>query len=192
MSERAMTRMGVREGRRHLAASADYWWLYLITGAIWLLFSVIVFRFDYKSVSAISLLFGLTMLGAAVNELLSLGGATRGWRIAHVALAVAFAVIGIVAFVHPGNTFKALAAVMSFYFIVKGGFDLALGFWFPEHRWLRMLTGAAELALGLWAAAYWGRSAALLVAWIGALALIRGVTEITFAFSVRQLRQTTD
>jgi len=101
-------------------------------------------------------------------------------------------VIGIVAFVHPGNTFKALAAVMSFYFIVKGGFDLALGFWFPEHRWLRMLTGAAELALGLWAAAYWGRSAALLVAWIGALALIRGVTEITFAFSVRQLRQTTD
>ena len=187
-----MTRMGVREGRRHLAASADYWWLYLITGGIWLLFSVIVFRFDYKSVSAISLLFGLTMLGAAVNELLSLGGAARGWRIAHLALAVAFAVIGIVAFVHPGNTFKALAAVMSFYFIVKGGFDLALGFWFPEHRWLRMLSGAAELALGLWAAAYWGRSAALLVAWIGALALIRGVTEITFAFSVRHLRQTTD
>src|SRR3954468_24176046 len=192
MSERAMTRMGVREGRRHLAASADYWWLYLITGAIWLLFSVIVFRFDYKSVSAISLLFGLTMLGAAVNELLSLGGATRGWRIGHVALAAAFVAIGIVAFVHPGNTFKALAAVMSFYFIVKGMFDIALGFGYPEHRWLRLITGGAELLLGLWAAAYWGRSVTLLLAWIGALALIRGVTEIAFAFSLRQYRETTN
>jgi len=190
MSERAMTMMGVREGRKDLGAAASAWWLYLITGGAWLLFSVIVFRFDYRSVSAIAILFGLTMLGAAVNELLSLAGSTRGWRIAHVLLALVFVVIGIVAFVHPGNTFKALAAVISFYFIFKGEFDIAMGFAFPEHRWLRLLAGIAELLLGLWAAAYWGRSATLLLAWIGVLALIRGVTEIAFAFSLRQFRET--
>jgi len=190
MSERAMTMMGVREGRKDLGAAASAWWLYLITGGAWLLFSVIVFRFDYRSVSAIAILFGLTMLGAAANELLSLAGSTRGWRIAHVLLALVFVVIGIVAFVHPGNTFKALAAVISFYFIFKGGFDIAMGFAFPEHRWLRLLAGIAELLLGLWAAAYWGRSATLLLAWIGVLALIRGVTEIAFAFSLRQFRET--
>jgi uncharacterized membrane protein HdeD (DUF308 family) len=192
MSERAMTMMGVREGRKDLEAAAGTWWLFLITGGAWLLFSVIVFRFDYKSVNAIAILFGLTMMGAAVNELLSLAGSTRGWRIAHVVLALIFVVIGIVAFVHPGNTFKALAAVVSFYFIVKGGFDIALGFAFPEHRWLRLITGGAELLLGLWAAAYWGRSVTLLLAWIGALALIRGVTEIAFAFTLRQIREPTN
>ena len=66
---------------------------------------MIVFRFDYRSVNAIAILFGLTMMGAAVNELLSLAGSTRGWRIAHVLLALIFVVIGIVAFVHPGDTF---------------------------------------------------------------------------------------
>jgi uncharacterized membrane protein HdeD (DUF308 family) len=192
MSERAMTMMGVREARKDLGAAAGAWWLFLITGAIWLLFSVIVFRFDYRSVSAIAILFGLTMMGAAVNELLAIAGSTGGWRIARVLLALAFVVIGIVAFVHPGNTFKALAAVMSFYFIVKGMFDIALGFGYPEHRWLRLITGGAELLLGLWAAAYWGRSVTLLLAWIGALALIRGVTEIAFAFSLRQYRETTN
>jgi uncharacterized membrane protein HdeD (DUF308 family) len=192
MSERAMTTMGVREGRKDLAAAAGTWWLFLITGGAWLLFSVIVFRFDYRSVNAIAILFGLTMMGAAVNELLSLAGSTRGWRIAHVLLALIFVVIGIVAFVHPGNTFKALAAVISFYFIVKGGFDIALGFAFPAHRWLRIIGGIAELLLGLWAAAYWGRSATLLLAWIGVLALIRGVTEIAFAFTLRQFREATN
>src|SRR3954451_7110236 len=192
MSERAMTMMGVRGARKDLGGAAGAWWLLLITGAIWLLFSVIVFRFDYRSVSAIAILFGLTMMGAAVNELLAMAGSTGGWRIAHVLLALAFVVIGIVAFVHPGNTFKALAAVMSFYFIVKGMFDIALGFGYPEHRWLRLITGGAELLLGLWAAAYWGRSATLLLAWIGALALIRGVTEIAFAFSLRNYRETTN
>jgi uncharacterized membrane protein HdeD (DUF308 family) len=34
--------------------------------------------------------------------------------------------IGIVAFVHPGDTFSALPAVLSFYLIVKGMFDLIL------------------------------------------------------------------
>jgi uncharacterized membrane protein HdeD (DUF308 family) len=192
MSERAMTMMGVRGARKDLGAAAGTWWLFLITGAIWLFFSVIVFRFDYRSVSAIAILFGLTMMGAAVNELFAIAGSTGGWRVAHVLLALAFVVIGIVAFVHPGNTFKALAAVMSFYFIVKGMLDIAVGFGYPEHRWLRLITGGAELLLGLWAAAYWGRSATLLIAWIGALALIRGVTEIAFAFSLRNYRETTN
>ena len=41
-------------------------------------------------------------------------------------LALAFAVIGVVAFVHPGNTFDALAAVLSFYFILKGALNVGL------------------------------------------------------------------
>ena len=166
----------------------QFWWIYLITGSAWLLLAVIVFRFDYTTVSAISILFGIVMLGAGVTELLAAFATTGWWRLASALLAVACFVLAIVAFVHPGNTFSALAAVMSFYFIFAGGLNVV--FAIAGHRtldlwWFRLIIGIAELLLGLWAAGYFGRSALLLVVWVGAIALTRGLTEIITAFSVR-------
>jgi uncharacterized membrane protein HdeD (DUF308 family) len=44
-----------------------------------------------------------------------------------------------------------------------------------EVWWLQLVGGIIELALGFWAAGYWGRSEILLVAWAAAFTLIRGV-----------------
>jgi uncharacterized membrane protein HdeD (DUF308 family) len=54
--------------------------------------------------------------------------------------------------------------------------------------WLQLVGGIIELALGFWAAGYYGRSAVLLVAWVAAFAVIRGVTNIVLAFRVRELQ----
>jgi uncharacterized membrane protein HdeD (DUF308 family) len=48
--------------------------------------------------------------------------------------------------------------------------------------WVQALTGLVELSLGFWAAGYWDRSATLLVAFVGAMALLRGINEIVLAF----------
>ena len=171
--------------------AARLWWVYLITGGAWLLLAVIVFRFDWSTVSSISILFGIVMLAAAAAELYSVFTASGWWRLAYAALAIAFAAIGIVAFAHPGNTFAALAGVMSFYFIFKGGFDIALAV--AAHGevdlwWLRLTIGIAEVLLGFWSAGYFGRSAVLLVVWVGATALTRGLNDILAAFAIRAAR----
>jgi uncharacterized membrane protein HdeD (DUF308 family) len=36
-----------------------YWWLLLVTGVAWIVVSIIVFRFDYDSVVAVAILFGV-------------------------------------------------------------------------------------------------------------------------------------
>ena len=54
-----------------------------------------------------------------------------------------------------------------------------------EMWWLNLITGILMIALGIWAAGYPGRSAALLLAWVGIGAIIRGVFEITTAFRMR-------
>jgi uncharacterized membrane protein HdeD (DUF308 family) len=175
-------------GQRHatMEEASGLWWIYLVAGAFWLLLSVIVFRFDYTSVSAISILFGLVMLGSAVNEFLAVVGASTGWKIAHIAFGLACVVIGIVAFVHPGNTFKALAAVMSFAFILKGILDVIVGIaGIDGNRWLTILIGVLQIAIGFWAAGDFGHRAVLLVVWIGASALLRGIADIVLAFQVR-------
>lgn len=178
---------------RSFGAAARYWWIFLVIGAAWLLFAITVFRFDWRSVSAISILFGIVVIVAAIDELFAaFAGDRSGWaRLGHAVLAVAFVVIGIVAFVHPGNTFAALAAVMSFYFVLMGILNVGLAL-ASRHVaagwWVHLFVGVAEILIGFWAAGDFGHKTILLVVWVGAAALARGISAIMFAFAARELR----
>jgi uncharacterized membrane protein HdeD (DUF308 family) len=176
---------------RTLARTLPPWWLLLITGIGWTLVGLIVLRFDYTSVSAISLLFGFVAIGAGVMEILAMFLAAGWWKLLHIVLAIIFIVAGIVAFIHPGDTFMALAAVFSFFLIFAGTFDIIISI-STRHEievwWLQLVGGIIELALGFWAAGYYGRSAVLLIAWVAAFAVIRGVRDIVLAFRVREVQ----
>jgi uncharacterized membrane protein HdeD (DUF308 family) len=176
------------EAREAGERATRWWWLFLVTGFIWFLVSIIVLRFDYTTVTAVSILFGVIALFAGVNELFALGASNGWWKFLHGLLGVLFVVVGIIAFVHPGDTFRALAAVISFFFIFKGFFDIIVSIATKEESsvwWLLLTAGIVEVLIGFWAAGYYGRSAVLLVAWVGISALFRGITEIVFAFKLR-------
>jgi uncharacterized membrane protein HdeD (DUF308 family) len=178
-------------GRRTLGEVLPPWWLMLITGIAWILVSVILLRFDYTSVSAIAALFGVVALFAGAAEIGVLFLAAGWWKLLHAVLALVFIVAGVVAFIHPGDTFLALAAVFSFFLIFAGTFDIVISI-STRHEievwWLQLVGGIIELALGFWAAGYYGRSATLLVAWVAAFAIIRGVRDIVLAFRVREIQ----
>jgi uncharacterized membrane protein HdeD (DUF308 family) len=155
--------------------------------------ALILLRFDYTSVSAISILFGVIAIMAGVLEFGVMFMAEGWWRVLNGLLAVVFIVTGIVAFIHPGNTFAALAAVFSFFLIIAGTFDIIIAISVRheiEVWWLQLISGILELLIGFWAAGYYGRSAVLLVAWVAAIAIIRGVRDIVLAFRVREVQHT--
>jgi uncharacterized membrane protein HdeD (DUF308 family) len=175
-------------GRRTLAETLPPWWLLLITGIGWTLVALILLRFDYTSVSSISLLFGFVALFAGAAEI-GMVFIAAGWmKLLYAVLAIVFIVAGVTAFIHPGNTFVALAAVFSFFLVFAGTFDIIIAI-STRHEievwWLQLIGGIIELALGFWAAGYYGRSAVLLVAWVAAFAIIRGVRDIVLAFRIR-------
>ena len=178
-------------GQRTLARVLPPWWLMLITGIAWILVSVILLRFDYTSVSSISILFGFVAIFAGVAEIGALFMAAGWWKLLNAVLAFVFFTAGIVSFIHPGNTFLALAAVFSFFLIFAGTFDIIIAI-STRHEievwWLQLIGGIIELALGFWAAGYYGRSATLLIAWVAAFAIIRGVRDIVLAFRVREIQ----
>jgi uncharacterized membrane protein HdeD (DUF308 family) len=181
----------IAAAQRSLARTLPPWWVFLVTGVGWMLLALIVLRFDYTSVSAISILFGIVALIAGALEIGVTIVADGWWKILHGLLAVVFIVAGIVAFVHPGDTFRALAAVFSFFLIFAGTFDIIESISVRrefEVWWLQLIGGIVELALGFWAAGYYGRSAVLLVAWVAAIAIIRGVVNIVLAFRVREIQ----
>ncbi|MEV0838543.1 DUF308 domain-containing protein [Actinocatenispora sera] len=161
------------------------WWLFLVTGIAWALLALAVLQFSLASVAAIAVLFGVVLLAAGLNEFL-VAALHRHWRWVHVALGVLFVAGAVAAFVWPGPTFVALSRILAWFLLFKGVFDvidsLAVR---VELWWLRLIAGALEIALAFWAVSYTGRSALLLVAWVGIGAMMRGITEIVFAFDVR-------
>src|SRR4029453_11657129 len=166
------------------------WWLCLITSIGWTLVALILLRFDYTSVSAISILFGFVAIAAGILEILVLILARGWWKLLHGLLVVIFIASGVMAFIHPGDTFRALAAVFSFFLILAGTFDIIVSISVRreiEVWWLQLVSGIVEVVLGFWAAGYYGRSAVLLVAWVAAFAVIRGIRDIVLAFRVREV-----
>jgi uncharacterized membrane protein HdeD (DUF308 family) len=186
-----MSVFGAARPRSLAARVLPPWWLFLLTGIGWTLVGLIVLRFDYTSVSAISILFGCVAIAAGVLEIVVLALAQGWWKLLHGFLSVVFIATGIIAFIHPGDTFVALAAVISFFLVFAGTFDIIVSI-SARHEievwWLQLIGGIIELALGFWAAGYYGRSAILLIAWVAAFTLIRGVRDIVLAFRVRELQ----
>lgn len=180
----------VRAIREPVAAATKYWWLPLVTGVAWLILSVVIFRFDYTTVAAVSVLFGFVALAAGLNEVLLATVTTRGWRVAHILLGALCTIVAVTAFVQPWSTFVGLAAMVGFFLVLRGTFDIIQALSFGSRAnggWLLVLAGVAEVALGFWAAGSWQLSVVVLVAWVGATALLRGITEIAAAFMVKDV-----
>jgi uncharacterized membrane protein HdeD (DUF308 family) len=163
------------------------WWVPLVTGSLWVILALIVFQFDYTTVSALSILLGTVCVAAGLFEVFAAAGSHGWWRIAHIVLAVMFVAIGIAAFVHPENTFKALASIFAFYLFLRGIFDIIVALFArpAELWWVGLISGAVLIALAFWAAGNFGHKAFLLVVWVGASALVHGVAQIVTAFRLR-------
>ena len=178
--------------REAAESAARYWWLFIITGVCWLAVSMIIFRFDYTTVLAIGVLFGSIAIVAGVLEVAAGAASSGGWAVLHYLLGAVFLFVGVLSFFTPGDTFVALAALVSFFFVFAGAFDIVTSiatrteapFW-----WVQLVSGILEVALGFWAAGYWSRSAVLLVAFVGASTLFRGVVAIVFGFKLLQLNR---
>ena len=185
------TRGPVGHFLENAASKTRFWWLLLITGAAWIVLSIVILRFNYTTVATVAVLFGAYCLIAAVNEIMiGVVSSSTGWRIAHGLLAALLVVVGVVSLANLGATFVTLAAIISFYFIFRGCFDIVMAFagsavsgW-----WVLLISGLIELGLGFWAAGSWNVSVVVLVAWVAAGALVHGIGEIALAFQIHQGR----
>ena len=168
-----------------------FWWLLLITGAAWIVLSIVILRFDYATVEAVAVLFGVYCLVAAVTQIIiATVSSSTGWRIAHGLLAALLVVVGVMSLANLGATFVTLAAIISFYFIFRGCFDIAMAFAGSSVAgwWVLLICGLVELGLGFWAAGSWNVSVVVLVAWVAAGAMVHGIGDIALGFQLHQGR----
>jgi uncharacterized membrane protein HdeD (DUF308 family) len=169
------------------------WWLFLITGIVWVIIALIVLRFDTTSLATVGALLGVVFLLAGLNEFM-IWTVRRTWRWAHLVLGVIFLIGAISAFATPYSAFWALASILGFLLVLKGSLDIIASAMTKDvnELWgLGLLTGILELILGFWASQqFFPARAALILIWVGFMGLFRGVSEIVLAFQIRRLRAT--
>jgi uncharacterized membrane protein HdeD (DUF308 family) len=178
--------------REVLEEAADRWWLFLVTGIAWLVFSLLVFQWDYTTVYAISILFGIVAIFAGIDEFFAISVSTTGWKWVHGFLGVLFVLVGIYALWNPYDTFATLAALVGFFLLFKGVFDVTVAFVTKDEFelwWLQLVLGIVELLLAFWVAGNFREKAILLVVYVGIVALVRGISEIFVAFKLKGLRR---
>jgi len=167
------------------------WWVPLVTGIAWLVYSLIILSASPKSVSAIALFFALAAFGVAGLEVVFAFATRGGWRWAHIGMAALAAIAGVLAFAYPDRTFVIMAWISGWLILARGVFDLTIALWNrnAELWWIGLVGGLAEIAIAFWAIGHWGNLVTLLVVWLGLWTLVRGILDIFSAFRARSLNR---
>lgn len=175
--------MDVAEGARRL------WWIPLITGIIWIFASLVVLRFDLTSVKGVGIIAGVVFLVAGVQNLLTAPLLSGAWRWFVVLLGVILVAGGIYAFVNPVETFVAIASLVGWLLLIVGVFDITLALTnrHVDLWWLRLALGILELILALVVSGNLQEKAIFLIVFVGAAAMVRGVTDVVLAFQMRSI-----
>ena len=168
------------------------WWLFLITGILWMMVSLVVLRFDITSIAAVGALLGVVFAMATATEVV-MATTAPSWRWAHWLLAVLFGIGSIWAFFHPLDAFWELAAILGFLLLLKGSLDITSGIVSKSYNdlwWLQLTVGILEILLAFWASQqFFAPRAALILVWVGFMALMRGISHIAMAFAVRRVEK---
>jgi len=169
---------------------AKYWWIYLVVGAFWVVISLVILRFDHASVTTVGILIGIMFLLAAAQELMFAVLDRRWWRWLWALFAVFLLVGGVLAFIHPQNTFAALADILGFVFLIIGAFWIAQAFAeraIHELWWLTLISGILLVILAFWTSGqFFLTRAYTLLVFAGIWALMHGITDIVRAFQIRR------
>ena len=171
-----------------LVAVSRHWWLYLVAGIAWLVFAFVVLSFDITTVWAVAVFFGIMLIAGGVGEFM-VAAVSESWKWLHVVVGVIAVLGGMIALLWPGQTFLVLAAIVGWFLLFAGIFDIIVAFATKDENdiwWLQLILGIAQILIGFWAIGYAGRSIAVLVIWVGASALARGISDLFLAFGLRK------
>jgi hypothetical protein len=181
------------EPRMLVAEASRMWWVLLIGGIAWLGVAWIVLRMDITSIAAVGILIGFVFLYAAIAEFFVAGAVSGGWKIVHYIMAVIFVLGAAWAFIRPINTFFALASVLGLLLLIQGAFEITRAIVTrPENDlwWLSLISGILLILLAFWVSSSdrvfdLANRAALILFWVGFMAIFRGFSTIAMAFAVR-------
>jgi uncharacterized membrane protein HdeD (DUF308 family) len=172
-------------------AYASNWWLFLISGILWLFLGFIVLSLRPASISVTVILIAVAFWLGAVT-LFTLAAVTHGgWRVFTIIGGVIAAGAGLAAIVWPEPTLVVLSIFVAWYLLVRGIFDVGIALANTHVRgwWMGLIAGIIAIGLGAWAIGNPDRSVLLLISIIGIWSIFKGAADLVASFSYRSMKK---
>jgi uncharacterized membrane protein HdeD (DUF308 family) len=165
----------------------NMWGFLMFTGAAWLAISWSVLRLEPMDIAAVA---GPIVLFGAVGELLRALAGTRTWWL-NVCLTVLFgATGGLLMWDNQDSTYTTPAALIGWYLMVRGAFDVAVGIMTrgTDRTWSLLVTvGVLQTGLGFFSSSSFARTGPLVIVVLGALGTLRAVADLVTALRLREV-----
>lgn len=172
-----------------LVKLAKNWWIFLVTGLLWVIVALILLQFSTRSIATVGYIAGALLIVAGA-EYLYVGFTTHKMKWVWFIFGTLFVLGGLWAFLNPGKTAATLALSLGLLFVLIGVL------WIIEAMmqrteyslwWLGLISGIVMVALGVWAANQTTAAKMATLLWVAFMwALITGITDIFRAFYVRR------
>jgi uncharacterized membrane protein HdeD (DUF308 family) len=183
---------GPRLSEQMSALLARNWWALLLRGLIGVVLGVMTLLMPAVSLASLVLLFAIYMIVDGVLGIVAAVRAARrqerwGWLILEGVFDIG---AGIVALLWPGITVLVFVILVAAWAIVSGASMAIAAFRLDRRgtRWLMALAGVLSVIWGVLLAIWPISGALVLTLWIGAYALVFGITLIVLAFRLRSRR----
>lgn len=169
-----------------------YWWVFVLRGALGILFGILMFVWPGIALLTLVFLFGAYALAEGI---VSIVGAfqraeVRAWpRWALVLWGLVSVAAGLIAFFMPGLTALTLLFVIAAWAIVTGIVQVVAAIRLRreiEGEWLLGLAGVLSIVFGILVMAYPGAGALAVVLWIGAYAVVFGALLVALGLRLRR------
>ena len=171
----------------------SYWWVGLVVGIAWIAVALVILQFNDASVTTIGILVGLMFTFAGIQNVALASVVEGGTRVVSVLFGILFLVSAIICFANPADTFRGLADVLGFLFLVVGIWWMVRAFieravnplW-----WLGLISGILMTTLAFWTSGqFFIEKAYLLLVFAGIWALMEGTVDIVRAFELRTVNK---
>jgi uncharacterized membrane protein HdeD (DUF308 family) len=176
--------------RRALAGVAQWWWLFIVTGVIWILLAVVILQFSFVSVVAVGYIVGFMLLATGVEEIL-IASATERLKWLWYIVGIILVLGGLWSVFNPGRTATGLALSIGVLFgligvlwIIEGVASRGV-----NSAWvLGVVAGVLMIALAVWAAGQTTAARMLtLLTVAGIWSIMHGVGDIIRAVQLKRL-----
>jgi uncharacterized membrane protein HdeD (DUF308 family) len=170
---------------------ARFWWAWLVIGIAWIVAALVVLQFDAASVATVGVIVGI-MFAVASAQQFALAALAASLRWLWAIFGVLFGAAAIICFIHPENTFVALADVLGFLFLCVGVWWTIRAFLLKAVEstwWIELVAGVLMLTMAFWTSGqFFFEKVYMLLVFAGIWALMHGILDIVAAFRIRSLR----